>query len=421
MKFLQAALTILYTIFIATLTVALTIKFSLFTSADASSSMVVRTGHRTRDWTAPNAYSMHSLNEDHHTRLYSCMQQVGIKKVGDVEFRTTLDGFRQDAKAFHNCGLESDRGWPRDLGFLRCLQRYFKLDYHQSNQFLQCLDLSEGFMVESIQPKNSVYFMGSFNFVALLLASLAVITSFLIFTAGGAWTYYEGKRTSEGIVKEPGINMTDYGHLGGYWLPLSAFNTNAALVWSIVMFFVALYYTYPMNNTWSDIPAEEGKHAFPSTPWGGYLCCLVFLAMTAFFFSYYLEWLLDNNKTEGKADDEQSKKLSFIPTAVPVNPVKPEFPAYNSNPSFRAASARSFPRDIFQKQPTDPPSFSTYSAANSPVPPPVITSSSSWKAAPSQLPPPPAPSQLPPPPQPEWTMPIWASSPSSQPSTPALK
>jgi hypothetical protein len=294
MKVLIATLTILYTIFMVAVTVGLTINYSLFTTPDVASSMVVLTGHRTRDWTAPNSYSMHPLNEDHHTRLYSCMQQAGITKVGTREFKTTVDGFRRDAKDFYNCGLESDRGWPRDFGFLRCLQKHFSVDYHQSNLFLQCLDLSEGFMVESIQARNSMFFMGSYNFVALLVASSAVITAFLMFTAGGAWTYYESGKGEEKV--NEGIEITRFGHLGGYWLPLSAFNTNAALVWSILIMFASLWYTFPMNNTWSDIPAVEGGHAFPTTPWGGYLCTLVFLSMTAFFFSYFMEWAFDSTE-----------------------------------------------------------------------------------------------------------------------------
>ena len=275
MGFVSSILTILYTILFAGLTVGLTLMFSFTNSPDTASSMVVLTGHRTRDWSAPNSYSMHSASEDHHTRLYSCMMQAGITR---GTFRSTLGEFRQDAKAYYNCGLESDMGWPRDYGFLRCLQNHFNATYHQGNVFLKCLDLSEGVMVESIQSRNSGLFLGSYNFVALQMASLAVITAFLIFTAGGAWN------------DDNEITITMSGHIGGAWRPLSTFNVNYALVWSFFMLASSLYYTFPMNNTWSDIPAVDDRNAFPTTPWGGYFCSMVFLAMFGFFFSYFLEW-----------------------------------------------------------------------------------------------------------------------------------
>ena len=185
MNWVSSILTLLFTVLFAGMTVGFTLMYSFTNSADTASSMVVMTGHRTRDWSAPNAYSMHSLNEDHHTRLYACMMQAGIRK---DNFRSTLQDFRQDAKAHFNCGPQSDMGWPRDYGFLRCLQNNdFGVTYHKGNLFLKCLDLSEGVMVESLQSRDSALFLGSYNFVALQMASLGVITAFLIFTAGGAW------------------------------------------------------------------------------------------------------------------------------------------------------------------------------------------------------------------------------------------
>jgi len=155
MGWVQVVLTSFVTFMVAITTIALTAYISNSGSADTASSMLVLTGHRTRDWSSPNSYVIQSPNADHHTRLYSCMMQAGIDRVGNMQFRTTLKDFRVDAKAHYNCGLESDRGWPRDLGFVRCLQKHFGATFHQSNVFLKCLDLSEGVMVESIQSPNS--------------------------------------------------------------------------------------------------------------------------------------------------------------------------------------------------------------------------------------------------------------------------
>ena len=271
MNWVSSILTLLFTVLFAGMTVGFTLMYSFTNSADTASSMVVMTGHRTRDWSAPNAYSMHSLNEDHHTRLYACMMQAGIRK---DNFRSTLQDFRQDAKAHFNCGPQSDMGWPRDYGFLRCLQNNnFGVTYHKGNLFLKCLDLSEGVMVESLQSRDSALFLGSYNFVALQMASLGVITAFLIFTAGGAWGDDE-------------IQKSNNNHITGVWRPVSIYNINYALAWSLFMLGSSMFYTFPVNNTWSDIPAVDDRNAFPTTPWGGYFCSMVFLAMTAFFFSY---------------------------------------------------------------------------------------------------------------------------------------
>jgi len=236
------------------------------------------------------------------------MMQAGIDRViNDTPFRTTLSGFKVDAEAHYNCALESDWGWPRDLGFLRCLQKNFNANFHQSNVFLKCLDLSEGVMVESIQSRNSGKFLGSYNFVAMLMASLGVITAFLIFTAGGGW----GANT---------INATKEGHIKDRWYAMSVWNVNMALLWSLFLLGSSLFYTFPVNGMWSDIPAVEGSSGFPTTPWGGYVCTLVSLGVTAFFFSYYMEWVFDTGETKKSIvtveEDEKVPAAIVVPAGL---------------------------------------------------------------------------------------------------------
>jgi hypothetical protein len=216
------------------------------------------------------------------------MMQAGINNAG--RFRSTLSGFRRDAKAHHNCGLQSDYGWPRDLGFARCLQQHFNATFQQSNVFFKCLDLSEGVMVESLQTAYSSAFLGAYNYNAMLMACMAVITAFLIFTAGGAWS--------------SGLKESVTHHISGTWRPLSAFNVNSALLWSMLLTASSFFYTFPLNGMWSAIPAVNDRRAFPATPWGGYFCCLVFLSMTGFFFAYFLEWV--GSKGEPTYDAKKS-------------------------------------------------------------------------------------------------------------------
>jgi hypothetical protein len=112
---------------------------------------------------------------------------------------------------------------------------------------------------------------------------MGVITAFLLFTAGG------------GFVWKSNVTPTENNHFKGKWIPFSVFTNILALTWSFLLLGASLYYTFPVNDTWSDIPAIDGRHGFPTTPWGGYACSLVYLVMTFFFFSYFMEWFSDNN------------------------------------------------------------------------------------------------------------------------------
>ncbi len=248
-------------------------------SPDVSSHMIVRTGHRTRDWSSGNSYSMHSLDDNHLTRLYVCMKSSGIAVPNDPNIGNFME-FRTAAKNYHDCGLKSDRGWPRDVGFLRCIQKNFGVNFHKSNVFLKCLDLSEGSSAESIQTPASMLFLGSYNFVTMLLTCMGIITAFLIFTAGGYFT-------SAGL-------EDFYGHMSAthYWSPLSWVPTILALLWSFSMWVTVMIYSFPPSNLWSDAPNDSGA-SLPGTPWTGFMCSVVVFALFVFFVSCVGEWMDD--------------------------------------------------------------------------------------------------------------------------------
>ena len=104
-------LTLILTLSLLLSTIAFTINFSM-QNEDLSSQMVVLTGHRTRDWSSANSYSMHSSDEDRYTRLYVCMLSADFT-VPDNPTYSSLQDFRDKAKNHHDCGAESDGGWPR--------------------------------------------------------------------------------------------------------------------------------------------------------------------------------------------------------------------------------------------------------------------------------------------------------------------
>lgn len=271
-------LLLLLVICVVAVTIAFTIAMSN-QSSGVSSHMIVLTGRRTRDWSTPNSYSMNSFDEDQHTRLYICMKAADITVPGDPEIKA-LGEFRAAVKNHHDCALESDRGWPRDYGFLRCIQTNFNANFHQSNVFLKCLDLSEGAMVESIQTPASTLFLGSYNFVTMLLASMGVITAFLIFTAGGYYT------SSEFYVS--------HGHVSSkqFWSPLSMIPTLLALLWSLIMWVAAMIYAFPPNNMWSDA-IDEASGSLPGTPWTGFICSGVSSGLVVYFLSCLGELYFD--------------------------------------------------------------------------------------------------------------------------------
>ena len=279
--------------------VLITIIFTIVLSnqeSGVSSHMIVHTGRRTRDWSSVNSYSANTFDGDQHTRLYICMKAADIRVPDDPSIEE-IGRYITEAKDHHNCGQESDRGWPRDYGFLRCIQMHFGANFHQSNVFLKCLDLSEGEMVESIQTPSSVLFLGSYNFVTMLLASMGVITAFLIFTAGGYYTSSEFHDS--------------HGHISSKhsWSPLSRIPTLTALAWSLFMWVATMIYAFPPNNMWSDA-IDETPGSLPGTPWTGFMCAGVAFGLVLFFASCLAEWFDDtvnhgmNNSSSVKKNDD---------------------------------------------------------------------------------------------------------------------
>ena len=265
-------------------------------SPDVSSHMIVRTGQRTRDWSAGNSYSMHTLDDNHHMRLYVCMKTAGIAVPNDPNINT-FGEYKTAAKRYHDCGPKSDRGWPRDIGFLRYIQQHFHVNFHQSNVFLKCLDLSEGASAESIQTPASMLFMGSYNFVTMLLTSMGIIAAFLIFTAGGYFT-------SDDVFEI-------HGHISAthYWSPLSWIPTISALLWSFSMWVTVMIYAFPPSNMWSDAPSDSSS-SLPGTPWTGFMCSVVVFVLFVFFVSCLGEWMDDFAM---KRDGSYKKSDPLIP------------------------------------------------------------------------------------------------------------
>lgn len=318
--------TLTITLLVMLSTVAFTINFSM-QNEDVSSEMVVLTGHRTRDWSSANSYSMHSSEEDRYTRLYVCMVSAGITAPNKPAY-ASLGDFRDKAKLHYDCGAESDGGWPRDYGFLRCLQANFIATFQQSNVFLKCLDLSEGIMVETIQTPASSLFLGSYNFVTLLLASMGVMSAFMLFTAGGM-CIEDGLRTdmkrlvTEG--KEEWV-QSGYTYVAARqgWAPLAALPVALALMWSFVMFVASIIYTFPPKNIWSDtVSVTGGARTLPGTPWTGFMCTGVSVGMFVYFASCLVEWYGDRTERgeqtkfhKRNQQIEEDKQLDIIRKAA---------------------------------------------------------------------------------------------------------
>ena len=279
--------------------------------SDLSSQMIVLTGVRTRDWASANAFAMTApgfsngadSNEDEHTRLYACMKQTGISVNGGADLSSPLYDYREDVLAFmqgnnRSCEAESDWGWPRDYGFYNCIRELLHLTLHQGNMFLSCLDVSEGIMVESLQTPASSVFLGSYNFIALLLASCAVISVFIIFTVAGF--FWDRK-----IVISPLGNITDY------WTPLSGSPAWCAFAVSLAFSVISLFYTFPAPNVCSDVPAQPTRLSFPNTPWTGYLCSSVLLVLTAHLYVFVLEPLEASQPETAKTQSEFTSKFQL--------------------------------------------------------------------------------------------------------------
>lgn len=285
-RFTTKTFYVLFTIFTLLASVGVITMGAIYSNKDSSisSQMVVMTSERSRDWSSPNAYSMHYQSMDEHSRLYLCMQQTGLTTV-DATLSQSLNVYREHIKKFftskgRNCDAESSNTWPRDYGFLKCIQSLFPMTVIQTNVYLHCLDSTEGVMVASIQPPSTMLFMGSYNFVAFLLTGGAILVTFMIFTMGGWFWSNEVEVGSE------------YWEIRGVFVPFGTAATWVAFLVSLLWVVLAGFYTFPIG-IWSDVPAQADRHAFPNTPWTGFVC-LFGLVVNFLCFAGYLVQCYDN-------------------------------------------------------------------------------------------------------------------------------
>ena len=165
----QKSFTLIYTAGLAAVTIVLFLTAFYSLDESTTSQMIAKTTHRTRDVTTPNAYSMHPMYEDTHTRLYVCMLQAGINPATDKGEESIIDyKTRVNTDKGLNCETYSDGGWPRDYGFGKCITSKYSMTMAQTNIFYKCLDLSEGVMLGSVEtPTLTIMWPGSLSLFPL--------------------------------------------------------------------------------------------------------------------------------------------------------------------------------------------------------------------------------------------------------------
>jgi hypothetical protein len=351
---LFATLTVVIGVVVCTVVFAVVLSRQ---SNDVSTQMLVYTGRRTRDWSTANSYSMHSFEEDQYSRFLVCMKSAGIQIPGNPE---TMSDYRDQFKKKYDCSSQSDRGWPRDIGFLRCIQRHYSVSFHQSNVFQQCLDLTEGIMVENVQTASSSLLLGSYNYVAMLLTAMGVMAGFMIFTTGGYYTSREIENSADedngqtaymamrnqpnfqnarNYLRQPVKVKADYNYIASawYWVPLAMLPNSLAFAWSVIMSMACFFYTYPMKDTWSDtVSTNGGASVFPGTPWTGHVCTGVSLLMGLYFLLCLVEVVSDSyarkrtNVVLENASQESQEAAQASQSQAPgipgLRPVPPNIP-----------------------------------------------------------------------------------------------
>ena len=173
-----------------------------------------------------------------------------------------------------NCEAQSDLTWPRDYGFLRCIQSRFDMSLHQTSLFLACLDSSPGPTAASLQTLDSSVFMGSYNYASLLLTALTVLCSFIVLTAGGV--YFAGNLK---------LNPNWDNHIEGgflyFWTPFSFALITVGFIWNLAGFIASVVVAF--------LPDHVGN-TYPTTDWTSILTIAIFLLATAYFFVYFWEY-----------------------------------------------------------------------------------------------------------------------------------
>jgi len=232
--------------------VVLTLTFSfisiMYDDKALTSRFVVHTGYRTHNPWEANSYPIMTLNETIFTRLYYCMIDAGIGT--QVCPSSPVSRFQTCIESKYDCTVQPAMqvAWPIDYSFLTCLQDNYKLSFNvsvsQSNEFLDCLDSSMISTSESIQTSDSGVFLGSYNYVAFLLTAMTIISSFIVATWGGTFTY--------------NLFTIRNNHIEGFFTPFSYFLMLVAFLWNLIAFLFAVGISFST--------ADASSHPFFNFP-----------------------------------------------------------------------------------------------------------------------------------------------------------
>lgn len=203
--------------------------------------MIVSTGHRTR----VGMYSMQQPSDDITKRLYVCFMQAHLQDPSSVSYTS----YRAQLQAIYPC--DYDGGYPRDYRFMACAQAHYNLTDMESRYFLECLDVSEGPMMQTFEGPSSSYFLGSYNYVSFLLLSMLMINIFMLYTATG---------------------FSDDTGNEDYWCAMSFGLTLTCVVVTGIALLIAFIFTF-----------LQTKITYQSTIWTGYVSCAALTCMLLFF------------------------------------------------------------------------------------------------------------------------------------------
>ena len=273
--------------------------------SEYTNQFLVLTGQRTRNLLEPNTFSMYSVEgDDPSTRLFVCMMQVGIGKAdcaiqnSPFAYRACLVGKNKD------CLASMDRNWPIDYGFQQCVVKTFNPTTKQINLLSECMRRSETIHGVSVATQNTMRFLGSYNYVSLLLAASCALVGFLIFTAGGI---YDGRHLNT-------QKKHNY-HLWNWYEPLSGYNIIIAFVWTVICLAASYYYMFPASCT--NCPFDlQVKQGYPTTPWTGIISSGLFFMLLIYYGWFLVEVLTNRNSIMVEGGSGQ---VVVAPVAGPEN------------------------------------------------------------------------------------------------------
>ena len=241
---------------------------------DFLNSLVVYTLHRTHNTKEINSYPIvNTFEKSPFSSHYFCMldAQIARESGGLCSTQKTIGTYETCIRTrTAACEAQSDLTWPRDYGFLSCLQYRFNMTLHQTTLFLACMDSSPGPTVASLQSLNSPYFMGSYNYASLLLTAMTVLSSFVVLTAGG---FYFTDNLS--------LDASWGNHISGNWTPFSWPLIVVGLIWNIVGLIGAIIVAFL---------ADGVPNSYPVTLWTSIFTITIFVMSTCFFLVYFIEY-----------------------------------------------------------------------------------------------------------------------------------